>query len=928
MGVSNFIDEEKRELMMKKIFKIFKTALVAVCLFAAIHPGLSAPVRTYELTNAAFQLTVRTDGEGVDAGLLMRSAGLRAADGPYLYRAERVGPQSSTVQRGLQNAAVATTRDSLTIRGTLAGLEVEHTFTAPPDKPFMEERLRLRNPSGAVIQLRDFEAGFQRQVADTNGHVLAGLAQDRWVAVPFRSRATDPKGHVDDFAISDLVTQPGYEPRVSGRIEYTQVPSPHRASEGWAWVHGDRALGIFTFNQTNMLFSVVSAQRGKAGDSLRFGGACMISGEPSALGRIAPGESVDLGTVRYQAIAGGYVETAYAFRAMLDEKGCHFPKKYNPPIHWEQLYDMEGAWDDRLHKYTKAILESEAQKGVAYSCEALYLDPGWDTAFGTFLWGEEWLGPRRQFIKEMRSKFGLQVALHCPLATWVGLWTMGPPGWESWPRESWRSPPPAEEELRVLNLQSPALRGGRRNLALLPEARAKASSALTGYAFHKIEHLNDGWLGNRASWIAGKLPAWAEIDLGGVYRIAEVRLGNDHAAEFSDRAATQLRILVATNYTADSIAPSWQTVAEHDGQPLLTEKTFSFAPVQARWVRVEIFQSKGDLPRLDEVEIYDAEATAAAIGEAFAKNARRGPEPAPQVSGSRLCLGARQYLDEAEKRLLANCADGAAFLMFDGNWWNGGCVSLDHGHPVPYEKEDHIRANLDLAQRVHAKYPKVLIEMHDTIAGGSPARVTPVYYKYGLPGSYDENWGFELMWNPMDDLKQGRARALYYYNLGCNVPVYLHIDLRKDNEECVVLWWYASTCRHLGIGGTHANPAVVAAQKRVMQMYRALDRFYKRGEFYGLGEEIHLHVLPSENAFVVNVFNLSDQPRTLTGGVELAKLGVDSKRTYFSQDQLGVVRNGQFKLDIEMPPWSARMGYFSTDVNERHRRPPPRSVKP
>ena len=96
---------------------------------------------------------------------------------------------------------------------------------------------------------------------------------------------------------------------------------------------------------------------------------------------------------------------------------------------------------------------------------------------------------------------------------------------------------------------------------------------------------------------------------------------------------------------------------------------------------------------------------------------RRSGWPAPL-----LCLGSRQYLDVATERLLANCADGAAFLMFDGNWWNGGCLNLTHGHPVPYRMEDHIRANLELARRVHAKYPQVLIEMHDMIAGGNNAR--------------------------------------------------------------------------------------------------------------------------------------------------------------------------------------------------------------
>ena len=309
-------------------------------------------------------------------------------------------------------------------------------------------------------------------------------------------------------------------------------------------------------------------------------------------------------------------------------------------------------------------------------------------------------------------------------------------------------------------------------------------------------------------------------------------------------------VLAATEYNTNSQAASWRAVAEYEGAPLADEKVIAFAPVAARWVRVEILKGGQDMPRLDEIEVYEAEPVSSEEADAFARIAKRGPTPPPaaQMPGPSLCLGSKQYRDEAERRLLANCADGAVFLMYDGNWWNGGCVDPAHGHPVPYLLEDHIRANLDLAQRVHAKYPKVLIEMHDPAAGGSVPRITPVYYKYGLPGSYDENWGFELMWDPMADFKETRARSLYYYNLGCNVPLYLHIDLRKDNESCVVLWWYASTCRHLGIGGTSPNPAVVQAQQQAMRRYRQLEAFYKRGEFYGLSEEIHLHVLPKEKA--------------------------------------------------------------------------------
>ena len=134
------------------------------------------------------------------------------------------------------------------------------------------------------------------------------------------------------------------------------------------------------------------------------------------------------------------------------------------------------------------------------------------------------------------------------------------------------------------------------------------------------------------------------------------------------------------------------------------------------------------------------------------------------------------------------------------------------------------------------------------------------------------------MWDPMADITSGRGQALYYYNLGCNVPIYLHIDLRKDKPGCPELWWYASTCRHLGIGGTHKDPAVAAAQKAAMRKYRELDRFFKRGDFYGLGEAVHLHALPEENAFVVNLFNLSDKKKTVGGSIDLGRMGLKGQR--------------------------------------------------
>ena len=168
------------------------------------------------------------------------------------------------------------------------------------------------------------------------------------VAVPFRHRATDPKGFFNDFSIHDLITLPGSESIAQqGPRRVTTVPSPHRWSEAWALVHGDHSFCVFSFNQENMLFSILSTVADGEEKSLRFGGAVMLGGEPAALTRIAPGQRVDLGTTRFETSPGGYPEAMYAYRKMLDEKGCRFPKDFNPPVHWEQLYDMSGAWGDR-----------------------------------------------------------------------------------------------------------------------------------------------------------------------------------------------------------------------------------------------------------------------------------------------------------------------------------------------------------------------------------------------------------------------------------------------------------------------------------------------------------------------------------------------------------------------------------------------------
>lgn len=742
-----------RKTVMKS-FYVKKTSCVVkkpfafssvICLIIAVSTLLDACTnkvsRQFELSNSAFRLSVKVKNSEVQVLLKEIQIPLKMSEGNYIYRAQVSGSKDTILR--LQDPAATVSGQNLTIRGKLAGLDIEHNFYMPPDKPWFEEHIVLYNPGNSKMSLSEFEMGFPLAIKGKGDKIVPGLSEDRIIAVPFRHRADDSKGTIHDFKLSEILEQPGWEYRPYFAAKFVSAKSRHHFSEGWAWIHGNRSIGIFSFNQENMVYSVLSPVKTSEGTLLRFGGACFlpVHSQPSAITRINPGDSIDFGIMRYQSIPGSYNEAAYSYRKMLDENGCRFPGDFNPPVHWEQLYDMEGAWNNRIKNFTRSIVEKEAVKGVEYSCEALYLDPGWDTNFGSFLWGEEWLGPRRTFIEEMRSRYGLKVSLHTPMPPWstVEGWEMGPSCVSDWPAGSRRIAPP--------------------------------------------EILSD------------------------------------------------------------------------------------------------TIQMVGNLPR-------------------------RTPE---------ICMGSTQFLNEAEKRLLANCEDGVTFLMYDGTGWNGWCSDTTHGHPVPYLQEDHMRNCIELVRRIHEKYPDVIIELHDMLDGGSPRRMTPVYYKYGLPLSYDDNWGFELMWNPMKDIQQGRGLAMYYYNLACNIPIYLHIDLRKDNEHCVMLWWFASTARHLGIGGTHKDPVTVENQKAAMKYYREFDRFFKRGDFYGITEEIHLHILPGEKAFMVNIFNLSDNPRTITGRFDLKNAGLDKSLDYLASKPWAKVTGGILEVSLEMQPWSADV----TDVKEK-----------
>jgi hypothetical protein len=247
---------------------------------------------------------------------------------------------------------------------------------------------------------------------------------------------------------------------------------------------------------------------------------------------------------------------------------------------------------------------------------------------------------------------------------------------------------------------------------------------------------------------------------------------------------------------------------------------------------------------------------------------------------SPLCGSSDQYINTTADRLKTLAKGGAAFFMFDGTLYHEECWDPHHGHRVPARLHEHDQARSRLARIVHAEYPDVLIEMHNP---------TPIYYGHGhcpegegacQGAGFDTIWGFELMWQPMLDLLSGHSIALYYYNLAYSLPIYLHIDLRTDNQNALVFWWNASTCRHLGIGGTHPDPVVRKAQKDGMTAYRRLKPYFAAGTFYGIDEQTHVHTDTKTNTAIMNCFNLGKGAAEKEIRFVPAQLGLQPHKSY------------------------------------------------
>jgi hypothetical protein len=614
-------------------------------------------------------------------------------------------------------------------------LRILQLFRLHPQNGQLEEEIRIVNRGAEPCQIADYAFGFRKAIYRRHDEKWAnGFEGYTLVPVPHRRRF----GHRVDrklqgYSLQDLL------PHMWEHVRGIDGPEGHNlpdhGSEGWVWTDGSRGLLVLKYQPEEIEFSIAHGEMHDGDFCLRFGGAGKWRGDPESSAEIAAGATTAFGVSRYDLVEGGWKEGYYAFRSYLGSKGKKFPESYNPPVHWNELYNLSWRLGDGSTRYKLDQLFREAEIAADMGCESLYLDPGWDTIEGSTVWDERALGiTLKDFVTTVREKYGIAVSLHL------------------------------------------------------------------------MSHTN------------------SKTEYAGMYR------------------------------------------KDPDG---------NLVPV---W------------------------------------------------NGAKVCMQS-EWKREKTKRVLKLAEAGVAFFMFDFQEAGPACWDRSHGHEVPLKRQSHAEGINEVIRNVKKDYPGIYIEAHDRVTTGLQD-YHQLYYQYEPPTSFDENWGFEYMWDSYLDLICGKAVSLYEYNLACEIPLYLHINIGQksglldggqsvgpDTTRMLAFWWYASTVRHLGIGGV-SDPAspLYKKLKAAMKTYMKLQDFFKRGTFFGIDEMAHVHTLSEKDAAVMSFFNLTGTTVRRQIRVTPAEIGLQSIRSVSgvggaggaSHGGVGPLKKGKAgaSFEIELKPLS------------------------
>ena len=394
------------------------TALIASTVTAQTPARFSSDAKTVILANKQFSLSL-TAGRGLQCRLLHTPTNILLADGPYSYSLGQID-FTDVEQQG----------SSVTLHGiTGTGIAIKHSFTVDPQTSWIEEAITLTNTSSHPLST-SFRCGFVLPIRNDT------LKNYVFTAVPYRRAPNGNRTQYADYSLDQVLhercrSRLREAPEIRndiGRRAMPRVFSEDYLSEGWALTNNRNGFLITKYNQSNREFSMLD--RVCLPDDLlglRWGGGGAFDDAEGSY-HLAPGTTHDFGITRLTAFQGNFVQGYYAFRAETESRGHRIADNYDPPSHWNELYDNRLWWtnkaddpENRRMLYTLADMKEAAGKAQEMGCEALYLDPGWDTPQSSKIWGEERLGKLSDFIAMLKNDYGgLKLSLHTPLSGWTG----------------------------------------------------------------------------------------------------------------------------------------------------------------------------------------------------------------------------------------------------------------------------------------------------------------------------------------------------------------------------------------------------------------------------------------------------------------------------------------------------------------------------
>jgi hypothetical protein len=697
------------------------------------------------------------------------------ADEDYAYRVD-LAPSAGPGFTGGAHSAISATflehrldadgdATTLTLVGRMdfgrtgpTDIEVEHAFTLRAGSERFEERVSLVHRFGRdTHQIDAYRFGFRKALFDRATSEWRDHADDfTLTAIPTRRWRGQFRDHkVDGYAAKDLFPN-----------SWTGETFPKRAAEAWTWSDGDGGFVIAKYCQEHIEFAVVEgesyASPHRATDSraghiatVNGGDFCVIWG---GAGRMlgAPGlhfsfdrdhDRFDFGVTTIEVVDGDWEGGNRAYAELMRERGHGTPEGFDPPVHWNELYNLSWRGGTNAPLQTLPQLWEEAGIARDMGAEALYFDPGWDVSEGSTIWAEDRLGPIEDFVARLRDEYGLKLSLHCMVHEWQ-----------------------IQDDESIY--------------------RRDANGDIVQWG-----------LIYRGGMVCPGSRSWQEQKAARLIALAE--------------GGASFFMIDFTSYAIRSIGRNYYS--------------------------------------MDSV--------------------RRGPR------------------DDTEAAPESPC-------------W-----ATDHGHSVPMTLEEHAAGIDEVIRRVRAAHPDVVIESHDEITGGAGDYV-PLYFQHEEGRSFTERWGFEYMWDCYGDLLAGKALSLYEYNLAYDLPLYLHINLQFDSPNALGFWWYASTCRHLGIGGLTPSDPRWSGHRRAMARYRELKPRFAHGRFVGLAPSAHVHVLDDSRSAVVTLFNLTSHRDSLEFELDPVRLGLLAD-TELSGDGV-VVENGRRMLRVEvdaLTPWVGEIGW-------------------